>query len=244
MVGKIIYRKAEIEDVNIVADFVVGCIRYAFTKKSILGPQEYYKSDKFPEDYLEIRRNSLSTITTMSSIAIDSETNQVVGYIEFGPKKSYLKDIDCQSEILCYFVDPQTQGKGVGRALLANIIQLAHDSGKFQIGKENIGVLTLKGNPSITGFYQRIGAIPVQEHEWNVSFEKFVFDMKRRQCSDFFFSNNRQAQYISARFFFYGTQNLSKISCSPSSHINTLNRHFKIEIMSQKRCMISARPLK
>ncbi|PWN31427.1 uncharacterized protein FA14DRAFT_96243 [Meira miltonrushii] len=174
MVGKINYRKAEIEDVGAVADFVVGCIRFAFTQKMKLGPQEYYKSDKFPEDYLQIRQNSLGSPTTMSSMAIDSETNQVVGYIEFGPKKAYLKDLDCQSEILCYFVGPQTQGQGVGRALLANIIQLANDSGKFTIGHNSVGILTLRGNPSITGFYKRIGAFPAQDHDWNVSTERFA----------------------------------------------------------------------
>jgi GNAT superfamily N-acetyltransferase len=169
MADTLIYRKAETEDLSVVTDFVVGCIRYAFTRTLKLGPQEYYASDIFPLDYYGIRQKSLSNPTTLSSMAIDPETNQVVGYIEFGPKKPYFKDIDCQSEILCYFVSNQIQGKGVGKHLLGNIIQQALDNDTFSLGQDSVGILTLKGNPSITTFYKRIGAFPVQEHEWNVS---------------------------------------------------------------------------
>lgn len=170
MVGQYVYRKAEKEDLNAITDFVVGCIRYAFTVKNILGPQEYYKSDVFPKDYYKIRQGSLDKPTTLSSMAIDPVTNNVVGYIEFGPKKPYFEKMDCTSEILCYFVGSQTQGKGVGRHLLANIIQQAHNTKTFSIGQESVGVLTLRGNPSITTFYKKIGAYPVEEYDFNVSF--------------------------------------------------------------------------
>lgn len=195
MVGEIIYRKAGLEDVGAITEFVVGCIRFAFTQKTILGPQDYYKSDVFPKDYLQIRQNSLSNPTTMSSIAIDSETSQVIGYIEFGPKKPYLKDLDCQSEILCYFVGPQMQGQGVGKALLANIIQLAHNSRTFTVGHNSIGILTLRGNPSIAGFYKKIGVFPAQEYEFNVSLEN-LFSMKSGILITLFFSSTgRLNQY-------------------------------------------------
>lgn len=174
MADTLIYRKAGIEDAPKIRDFGVACLRFAFTQKIKLGPQEYYHSDQFPVDYLKTRQKNLSNPTTLTRMAIDPQTNKMVGYIEFGPKKPYFDDYDCKSEILCYFVGNQLQGKGVGYNLLANVVQQAHDSKTFVIGQENVGILTLKDNPTIETVYKRMGAVPVGEFDFDVSLLGFV----------------------------------------------------------------------
>lgn len=174
MSNTLTYRKAELEDAPKIRDFCVACLRFAFTQKNKLGPQEYYKSDQFPKDYLKTRQKNLSNPTTLTRMAIDPQTNNLVGYIEFGPKKPYFNDFDCKSEILCYFVDNRLQSKGVGFNLLGSLVQQAHDSKSFVIGQENVGVLTLRDNPTIETVYKRMGAVPVGDFDFDVSFRFYL----------------------------------------------------------------------
>lgn len=174
MTVNVIYRKATIDDANIITNFAIGVIRHTFTVKQQIGPQEYILSKKHEEDYLIIRQKTLEKSTTISRIAIDPISNIIVGYIEFGPKNIYFDDLKCEYEILCFFVDPKFQGKGVGKYLLSTVIQEGHESGAFTIGQDSIGIMTMEGNQTVTAFYEKIGMVIAKYLKFSVSFAFYI----------------------------------------------------------------------
>lgn len=173
-VGNLSYREAGIRDVEAITEFVVKCKRMAYSHRVHFVSKcelEYLVSNIFPQDYFNYRIKSLNKCTTVARIAIDSETERIVGYIEFGLKNQYFDDIGCSSEILCYFVDPDIIGRGVGTNLLVGLLKQSRDQGSFVVGKESIGIMTGRGNPFIDTVYKKIGAYPIKDVDHSVSVE-------------------------------------------------------------------------
>jgi GNAT superfamily N-acetyltransferase len=54
-------------------------------------------------------------------------------------------------EVVDLFVDPDAMGRGVGRALIADLVDRARAAG--------VGVLWVTGNPSALGFYTAVGFV-------------------------------------------------------------------------------------
>ncbi|PWN86750.1 hypothetical protein FA10DRAFT_269857 [Acaromyces ingoldii] len=146
-----------------ISDFLINCIRTAFTRDLKLGPQEYLASTEFEVDYLGHRKASLGDDRNLTKIAFEETSGDTAGYIEFGPPKAYLDGLGCRYELLCFFTSPSMLGKGVGSNLLWTILRDAIALRDFRLGVDSIGIQTIKGNPSVSTFYRKIGACVIKE---------------------------------------------------------------------------------
>lgn len=167
----VILRAASLADAAMVSEFLINCIRTAFTRDLKLGPQEYLASTEFEADYLGHRKASLGDEHNLVKIAFEETSGKTAGYIEFGPPKTYLDGLGCRFELLCFFTSPSLLGKGVGSKLLWTILRDAIALRDLRLGVDSIGIQTIKGNPSVSTFYRKIGACVIKEASFSVRTE-------------------------------------------------------------------------
>lgn len=147
-----------------IAQFVVNCLREAFTKNFILGPQEIFKSKEFEQAYQVYRHKMISNPLNICRILRDASTKEILGYAELGPKKDFVGKDHIDFEIICLFCHPSMKGKGIGTFMISFLFKEMANLGRLIAGQHTVGVMTLSGSP-FKRFYLKIGAKKESEHE-------------------------------------------------------------------------------
>lgn len=86
-------------------------------------------------------------------VAVEKETNKVVGYSCFSPTQNeFVEASDC--ELVSLYLDPNYTGKGVGKSLFRETVKILKG-----YNKRNMLVWCIKENTNAVKFYQKLGGI-------------------------------------------------------------------------------------
>lgn len=137
-------RKAEVNDVPLILEFIQGLAEYERLRHSCIATEEKL-------------RDTLFSANPAAEVIIARAEGEPLGFALFFHNYStflaqrgiYLEDL---------FVKPGARGKGVGFALLSELarIAIARDCGRLEWA-------VLDWNELAIDFYRRIGAVPMDE---------------------------------------------------------------------------------
>jgi hypothetical protein len=105
---------------------------------------------------VERRRERLRLASSSELNFVAEEDTVVVGYAFAGPERTH--DVEYRGEVYAIYVLPVAQGKGHGRALLAECARHLAAS-----GMTSLLIWVLRENTIGRGFYERMGGRPVRE---------------------------------------------------------------------------------
>lgn len=140
-------REAVVEDIPLILSFIKELAEYEKLSHIVVATEELLEKSLFSEE-------------SNSEVILAYLQGQPVGFALYfynfstflGKKGIYLEDL---------YVNPETRGKGIGKALLIRLAQIANEN---DCGRLEWSVLDW--NESAIDFYKRLGAVPMDE--WTV----------------------------------------------------------------------------
>lgn len=125
------------------------------TYKNIIDPD--YLATLNYEDQTKRYIESFNEYKNNVLVAIDKETNKVIGYACFSLNENEFVDIsDC--ELVSLYLDPKYTGKGIGKSLFRETIKILRG-----YNKRHMVLWCFKGNTNAIKFYKKLGGIEYTE---------------------------------------------------------------------------------
>jgi len=139
-------RKAEIADAAAIASVNINSWKATYQgviKQDFLDSLEV--EAKIPGAMKRVQREDLDCF-----VAVDTSTNKVIGFADFGPCRE--KNIDADAELYAIYLDLAAKGHGVGKALFAKGYEATQAR-----GYKKMMVSVFDQNPDAKKFYEKMG---------------------------------------------------------------------------------------
>jgi ribosomal protein S18 acetylase RimI-like enzyme len=144
-------RGANLPDAERIAEIHIAAWRAGYGE---LMPKAYLDSLDVRERALRWRKVLSGALTTMTILCVD-ESDETLGFCQFGLCRDYDVRATPTGEIIALNVDPIAWGRGCARLLVDAALA---DAGR--IGWRTVKLWVLRDNPRARAFYDRYGFVP------------------------------------------------------------------------------------